>query len=106
MGQRLARCCSCFASCCSSSSLGSASNANASLVKPTLQSLEEGEDGVMKQPLVVVEDESWKRWSSYNLIHHPPDAKKQEGAYNPPAFVSSPQQQQQQHIPAEAVWDL
>jgi hypothetical protein len=53
-----------------------------------------------KEPLVV-EDESWKRWSSYNLIHHPsaPGLQGQE-RYTPPEYVGSTQH------PAEAVWEV
>lgn len=61
------------------------------------------------QPLVV-EDESWKKWSSFNLIHNQSALQKQQSAYVPPPFVSprsQQQQEQQQHVtPAEAVWDL
>ncbi|GAB9470441.1 hypothetical protein Gpo141_00007686 [Globisporangium polare] len=113
MGQRL---CSCLArSCCPSTPRSDA------LVKPALQKKDDDAPSPAKhqkqenlqQPLVV-EDESWKRWSSYNLIHNQPELQRQQSAYTPPVFVSpgtgslqQVQQQQQHHIvPAEAVWDL
>lgn len=52
-----------------------------------------------KQPLVV-EDESWKRWSSYHLIHHPTSVSVQDRNYTPPSYVATSQQ------PAEAVWEV
>ncbi|KAE8902313.1 hypothetical protein PF005_g11232 [Phytophthora fragariae] len=53
-----------------------------------------------KEPLVV-EDESWKCWSSYNLIHHPSATGLQAPQkYTPPTYVSSAQQ------PTEAVWEV
>lgn len=71
------------------------------------------------QPLVV-EDESWKKWSSYNLIHHPPGGAAAASAsqYRPPAFVSHTSQQDvgsnsgeaaastAATTRAEAVWEL
>ncbi|KAG7387006.1 hypothetical protein PHYPSEUDO_014882 [Phytophthora pseudosyringae] len=50
-----------------------------------------------KEPLVV-EDESWKRWSSYNLIHHPSASTLQD--YAPPTYVGPTQQA------AVAVWEV
>lgn len=113
MGQRL---CSCLArSCCPT-----ATSHSDALVKPALQKKDDDAPSSTKQqqknqqqPLVV-EDESWKRWSSYNLIHNQPELQRQQSAYTPPVFVSpgaslhQVQQQQQQHhiVPAEAVWDL
>lgn len=110
MGQRL---CSCLArSCCPTTA-----SHNDALVKPALQKKDDDTPSPTKQqnqqqPLVV-EDESWKRWSSYNLIHNQPELQRQQSAYTPPVFVSpgksfhQVQQQQQHHIvPAEAVWDL
>ncbi|CEG49397.1 uncharacterized protein PHALS_15214 [Plasmopara halstedii] len=49
----------------------------------------------------VVEDESWKRWSSYNLIHHS-NVYRLQGfeKYTPPTYKSLSQQ------PAEAVWEV
>lgn len=112
MGQRL---CSCLArSCCPTTP-------SDALLKPALQKKDDDAHTAApigsslnqqnQQPLVV-EDESWKRWSSYNLIHHQPE--RQQSVYTPPEFVSpgtslqQVQQQQQQHhiVPAEAIWDL
>ncbi|KAK1943972.1 hypothetical protein P3T76_005368 [Phytophthora citrophthora] len=54
-----------------------------------------------KEPLVV-EDESWKRWSSYNLIHHPSASRLQDyEKYTPPTYVGGTSQQA-----AEAVWEV
>ncbi|KAF4044035.1 hypothetical protein GN244_ATG03605 [Phytophthora infestans] len=53
-----------------------------------------------KEPLVV-EDESWKRWSSYNLIHNSSATTLQDyEKYTPPVYVGPTQQ------PAEAVWEV
>lgn len=60
--------------------------------------MQEKKPSPTKQPLVV-EDESWKQWSSFHMIHHPPGGATAATAYRPPVYVSAPTK-------AEAVWDL
>lgn len=90
MGQGVSACLSdCWSSCRGSST-----------VKPTKkQRLSSTKNVDVQQPLVV-EDESWKKWSSYNLIHAK-DKTDEDSRYNPPVYLS-----QGQHEAAEAVWDL
>lgn len=86
MGQTLSACCSrCLARGGAKPNL---------LIKPSSGPIAND----VQQPLVV-EDESWKKWSSYNLIHNGGNADGQEDQYLPPTYVS-------QQMPAEAVWDL
>lgn len=87
---------------------------------PTAASIQQEKQQAATQPLVV-EDESWKKWSSYNLIHHPPGGAASASAtqYHPPVYVSQTSQQSVsvstgQAAPAslatatraEAVWEL
>lgn len=82
MGQTLSACCSrCFAR---------------DSVKPNVLIKPSGPIANDVQQPLVVEDESWKKWSSYNLLHNNGDQVDQ---YLPPTYVS-------QQMPAEAVWDL
>ncbi|GLD95603.1 hypothetical protein PINS_up004280 [Pythium insidiosum] len=85
MGQAVSRCSACWTDCWQPR-------------RPDDGAIKPGKElSDVQQPLVV-EDESWKKWSSYNLIHAAPDNK--DDRYNPPAYVSQQQQS------AEAVWDL
>lgn len=71
--------------------------------KRPAESKQEDKQRAIQQPLVV-EDESWKQWSSYHLIHHPKD---QQAVYRPPNFVSvSGAGAEGAPARAEAVWEL
>jgi hypothetical protein len=94
MGQTLASCCNCFRY--SYSDPNNTDKWNTTLFNDKKIELDEND---VKKPLVVVEDdESWKKWSSYNLIHAPAAQQKDE-TYRPPAYIS-------QRVSAEATWDL
>lgn len=87
MGQQSSTYCACFNTCWAPR--------QSYHLKKQVSNITIASDADIQQPLVV-EDESWKKWSSLNLIHS--EAAKQEDQYHPPIYIK-PQ-------PAEAVWDL
>jgi hypothetical protein len=107
MGQRLSAtaCCSCLLDCLdpqrTSKKPKLQQSPGSALSTASTASITADDD--VQQPLVV-EDESWKKWSSYNLIHNADGSRRGDDSniqYHPPVFVSHTAQQD-----AEAVWDL